>query len=140
MIYATTTAQCIAMTRVLYNDIHPLAPIQAHEIRYLRESLGWSQAKLAQFLSRDRATVSRWESGQLAPDEIQQGVLHGLWNQVYGPYAGPYQNMYIHESVQPPETGKSDELLKTIGTALLVGGVAFFIAKGLMIDPEEEES
>lgn len=126
------------MSIIRYRDYHPLPPLQPHEIRYLRESLGWSQAKLGDFLGKTKVTIHRWEQGQFAPDEVTLGVLHRLWIEVFGEYEGPYANMYAaNTSAQAPSTQLHNDKLATVAKALLIGGVAFFLAKGLMIDEEE---
>jgi transcriptional regulator with XRE-family HTH domain len=93
----------------------------------LRASLGWSQVKLARFLEKNSATVSRWEAGHFAPDAITNSVLVRLWIDVFGSYEGPY----VFEDESAPEATKSSSLLVDIGKALLVGGVTYFIVKGL---------
>lgn len=125
------------MSIIRYRDYHPLPPFQPYEIRYLRESLGWSQTKLAEFLGRTRMTIYRWEQGGFAPDEVTLGLLHRLWEVVFGDYDGPYANMYAEDAEGAPSMQVSDDRLSTIAKALLIGGVAFFLAKGLMIDEEE---
>ena len=37
------------------------------DIVNLRNRLGWSQARLAQYLNIDKGTISRWERGVNAP-------------------------------------------------------------------------
>lgn len=124
------------MSPVLYQEYHPLPRLMPHEIRYLREQLEWSQLQFGRFLSKDRATISRWESGLLKPDALSLGVLHGLWTQIFGSYEGPYPNWYETEILKPLSP-KTKEVLSVIAEALFVGGVAFFIAKGLKIGEED---
>ncbi len=93
---------------------------------------------MAQFLSKDKGTISRWESGQFEPDELTLGVLHRLWLKVFGEYEGPYKIEFETEKpAANPAPQKSKDALEVIGKALLIGGVAFFIAKGLKISKEE---
>lgn len=128
------------MSIILYDKYHPLRPLQKHEIRYLREALGWSQVKMGRFLSKDTGTISRWESGQFEPDPLTLGVLHNLWIKVFGKYEGPYPDWYAKErkssAAAKPEQTESAEMITLIGKALLIGGVAYFIAKGLNIKEE----
>jgi len=126
------------MSVIRYREYHPLPPLQPHEIRYLRETLDWSQAKMADFLGRTKATVSRWELGYYTPDEVTLGVLHKLWMELFGEYEGPYANMYESAPAErAPDLIARQDVVSTIGKALLIGGVAFFLAKGLRIDKED---
>lgn len=121
------------MSPINYRQFHGIPVLQSYEIKHLRETLGWSQARMGKFLGRDGGTISRWETGH-EPDELAAAALFGVWEDVFGPYEGPYPVTYS----QPP--AKSDDLLKQLGQMLLVGGAAFFIAKGLsgLLDPEDE--
>ncbi len=124
------------MSVIRYRDYHPLAPLQPHELRYLRESLGWSQAKMGSFLGKTKVTVHRWEQGQFAPDDVTLGALHRLWYEVFGDYEGPYKNMYAGQEPAPAPLVAADKLA-TVAQALLIGGVAFFLAKGIMVSDDE---
>ena len=112
----------------------PLPSIAPREIQHLRESLGWSQVKLARFLEKNSATVSRWEAGHFAPDAITNSVLMRLWIDVFGSYEGPY----LFEEESAPLATKNESLLASIGKALLVGGVTYFIVKGLSAEEDQD--
>ena len=94
------------------------------EIRHLRSQLGWSQGRLGHFLSRDAATVSRWESGRYEPEEWAAGVLYKLWTDVFGSYDGPYADL------EQTEVTFSKSSTTDLGKTLLKLGVIGFIAFG----------
>jgi transcriptional regulator with XRE-family HTH domain len=48
------------------------------EIKQLRERRNWSQKQLAEMLNVNDSTVSRWERGQVEPQETAAAVLYGL--------------------------------------------------------------
>ena len=121
------------MSIIKYHEYHPIKPLTPGEIRHLRESLDWSQAKMARFLSKDTATISRWESGQHEPDPMTLGVFHGLWKEVFDPDT---KNQSATSAAMPTPQ-KSSDTLSVIAKALLIGGVAYFIAKGLQIKEDD---
>lgn len=93
---------------------------------------------MGDFLGKTKVSIHRWEHGQFAPDEVTLGVLHKLWLEVFGEYEGPYENMYEAQAGHAaPSTQVEPGKLSTMAKALLIGGVAFFLAKGLMIDDED---
>lgn len=89
---------------------------------------------MGRFVGRDGATISRWESG-IEPDDLSAAALYGVWENVFGPYEGPYPITYDQKPT------KSDDLLTQLGQILMVGGAAYFLAKGLsgLLDDEEED-
>ena len=47
-------------------------------VRLLRKRLGLTQAQLAQRLTVDRATISRWERGQQRPRRIYEQLMEAM--------------------------------------------------------------
>lgn len=58
--------------------MHILAMTQAIDIKTFRESIGWSQEKLADELGVDRSNVSRWENGKSSLRGPARKVLERL--------------------------------------------------------------
>lgn len=110
------------------------SPPQPHEIRHLRNAIGWTQARLGDFLGCDPATVSRWESGHLTPDVVTSGVLFRLWADVFGPYEGPYAEPL------PPLPRHARDQMRELGSTLFAAGVVLFLMKGLdALLPKDED-
>jgi tetratricopeptide (TPR) repeat protein/transcriptional regulator with XRE-family HTH domain len=51
-----------------------------HRLKHEREQRGWSQAKLAELVGTNPATVGRWERGVSSPYPIHRERLCGLFN------------------------------------------------------------
>ncbi len=123
------------MAPILYSEYRPIPPLAPNEIQHLRKALGWSQTKMGQFFGRDGGTVQRWEAGRYDPEPAHNGVLYQLWIEVFGSYDGPYQ----FPTAEKPE--RADESLKLLAKALLIGGAAYFIVKGLaLLDESKREA
>jgi DNA-binding transcriptional regulator YiaG len=52
--------------------------ISKEEIKQLRQNLGWSQQKFADYLGVSKETVNRWENGHRVPLPIFRTKLDAL--------------------------------------------------------------
>lgn len=48
------------------------------ELRFLRSEMGMTQTQLGELVHRERLTVSRWESGKSAPDNVAEAFIRIL--------------------------------------------------------------
>lgn len=90
---------------------------------------------MGDFLGRDAATVSRWETGRYPPEEWAAAVLYRLWIGLYGVYQGPYTDL------ESTSATRSDDALRNLGSLLLTAGLGYFIVKGLdaLDSPDDDE-
>jgi transcriptional regulator with XRE-family HTH domain len=107
--------------------------LQPHEIRYLRGALNWNQSQMGEFLGREGATISRWESGSRTVDPLAASILAALWVRMFGSYEGPYP------LPEPPQVSLKDELLQSLSVVLLTAGVGYLIAKALGDEDEDDD-
>ena len=56
--------------------------LKPHEIRWLRRTMGLTQAQFGDFFGRDAATIFRWEDGRYEPEPGSKAALIMLWNDV----------------------------------------------------------
>jgi len=100
-------------------------PLRPEDVRYLRHVLGWSQERLGDVLGRDKATISRWESGERDVDPLAADILRGLWKHVFGLF--PRHNPLIPR----PMPSLSPEGLRVLGSGLLGMGIGYLLAEAL---------
>jgi hypothetical protein len=89
---------------------------------------------MGEFLGREGATISRWESGTRALDPLAASILGALWVRLFGPYDGPYA------PPERPELSLKDEVLGRLSVILLTSGVAYLIAKAIEDEDIDDES
>jgi transcriptional regulator with XRE-family HTH domain len=55
-----------------------MSSIPPHEIRTLRDRLGWSAAEMGRFFDRTGATIYHWENGDSRPGATVQALMDAL--------------------------------------------------------------
>jgi len=58
--------------------------LDQHDIKDLRQRLGWTLQELANYLGVDKSTVHRWERGESRPSQLAQRQLQRLHRKIKG--------------------------------------------------------
>lgn len=80
-------------------------------VRRMRTRLNLSQTNLAKLLGVDVRSVNRWENGESRPTSSAEAILNG-----------------IKEKLES-DPDSADQILRTIGAAVAIGGLAYLILK-----------
>ena len=98
-----------------------------------REQRGWSQARLAELIGTDAATVSRWERGLTLPHPCHRVLLEALFSTMAEElgllWKDEEDNMAVEEATPPVAQLKEDIVVCLNGEALAV--IDMFIKVGI---------
>lgn len=89
--------------------------VGANYVRQLRQRLGWTQARLAEFLGVHSTAISRWESGERQPSETHARRLRELVSSEGMPSAPPQQSPSQAAAPTAREAQRSELLARLNG-------------------------
>lgn len=101
-------------------------PLQPHEIRTLRRTLGLTQKQFGAFFNRDAATIFRWEDGKYDPDPAAAAALVNLWNDV------------ARQQQQAQQAQREADNLKSFAAGLIAGGVFAYLLNKSQNGPDDK--